>query len=311
MIRYATIESAMYEAIRRAATKIPPDVEAALRKALAEETDPLAIEHLEVSLRNARLAAEGKGLVCADTGFPLYFVTAGSRTKVEGGFGALCKAARAATARATRENFLRPTMVHPLNRTNPGDNVGPGMPKLELTFSGDGDALDILAAPKGGGGEIFGAFYRAMFPADGEAGIMKFVIDSVRAGCYAGKICPPAIVGVGIGGTPDLCMRMAKEAAVLRAVGSSNPDRKVAEIEAKLLAAMRKLGVGPIGARGVNAVIGVHVETALTHTALLPVAVNTQCLVGRRWMASISADGEVTFSGDRKWLTRFATCNSL
>ena len=153
MIEYAVIESAMYEAMRRAATMIPPDVEAALKKALAEETEPLAQEHLRVSLENARLAAAGKGLVCADTGFPLFFVAAGSRTQVEGGFGALWKAAQVATARATRENFLRPTMVDPLSRSNPGDNVGPGMPKVELSFSGDGDALKIVAAPKGGGGE--------------------------------------------------------------------------------------------------------------------------------------------------------------
>lgn len=298
MIEYATIESAMYEAMRRAATMIPPDVEAALQKALAEETEPLAQDHLRVSLENARLAAAGKGLVCGDTGFPLFFVTAGSRTHVEGGFGALWMAAQAATARATRDNFLRPTMVDPLSRINPGDNVGPGMPKVELTFSGDGDALDIVAAPKGGGSEIFGTFYRMMFPVDGEAGIMKFVIDCIRCGCYAGSICPPAIIGVGIGGTADLCMRLAKEAALLRPVGARNPDPKIAEMERKLLAASRKLGIGPMGARGINAVLGLHVETALTHTAALPVAVNAQCLVGRRWAASLSADGNVAFSGE-------------
>lgn len=298
MIQYATIESAMYEAMCRAATLIPPDVEAALRKALAEEAEPLAREHLRVSLENARLAAGGNGLVCADTGFPLFFAAAGSRTQVEGGFASLWTAAQAATARATRDNFLRPTMVDPLSRMNPGDNVGPGMPKVELAFSGDGDALDIIAAPKGGGSEIFGTFYRMMFPADGEAGMMKFIIDCIGAGCYAGKICPPAIIGVGIGGTADLCMRLAKEAALLRPVDAHHPDRKLAELERKLLAASRKLGIGPMGARGINAVIGVHVETALTHTAALPVAVNAQCLVGRRWAASIRADGSVTFTGE-------------
>ena len=288
----------MYESMRLAATRIPPDVEAALRRALAEETDPLAREHLEVSLENARLAAEGKGLVCADTGFPLYFVTAGSGTAIEGGFASLRTAAEAATARCTAESFLRPTMVDPLTRDNPGDNVGPGMPKVELRFEGDGDGLRIVAAPKGGGSEIFGTFYRMMYPADGEAGIVKFVIDSIRRGCYAGKICPPAIVGVGIGGTADLCMKIAKEAAVLRAVGSRHPDPKVAALEEKLLAASRELGLGPMGARGVNTVIGLHIETAVTHTAALPVAVNAQCLVGRRWVARLDADGRAEYSGE-------------
>ena len=119
MIPYDTVERAMFEAMCRAATCLPPDVESALRRALDEETDPLAREHLEVTLENARLAAEGQGLVCGDTGFPLYFVTAGAGTVVEGGFGALWHAARAAPARATRESFLRPTMGDPLSRSNP------------------------------------------------------------------------------------------------------------------------------------------------------------------------------------------------
>ena len=160
MIALDVVSSAMYEATRMAATHLPPDVENALVAALEEETDPLARSHIEVSLENARAAAEGEGLVCADTGFPLFFVTAGSKTVIEGGFGALSEAARDATGRATAESFLRPTMVDPLTRQNPGDNLGPGMPKIELRFEGDGDGLDIIAAPKGGGSEIFGTFYR-------------------------------------------------------------------------------------------------------------------------------------------------------
>ncbi|MDY0169864.1 MAG: fumarate hydratase [Thermoguttaceae bacterium] len=298
MITFAAIEAAMYEAMRLAATRLPPDVDAALRQARAEETDPLAVEHLDMSLENFRLAAEGNGLVCGDTGYPLYFVTAGSGTQIEGGFGRLWDAARSATARLTDESFLRPTMVDPLTRENPGQNVGPGMPKLELAFSGPGDGLHIVAAPKGGGSEIFGTFYRMLFPSDGEAGILAFVLESIRAGCYAGKICPPAIVGVGIGGTADLCMRLAKEAAVLRPVGRRHPNPRVANLETKLLEATRAMGIGPMGARGVNAVIGLHIETAVTHTAALPVAVNAQCLIGRRWTASIDGQSNVSFFGE-------------
>ncbi len=298
MITYATIEEAMAEAMRRAVTTLPPDVDAALRAVRAEETDPLAVKHLDVSLENFRLAAEGTGLICGDTGYPLFFVTAGSRTQIEGGFGSLWDAARAATARLTADAFLRPTMVDPLTRENPGDNVGPGMPKLELTFSGQGDGLQMVVVPKGGGSEIFGTFYRMMFPSDGEAGILKFVLECVRAACYAGKICPPAILGVGIGGTADLCMRLAKEAAVLRRVGQRHANPRIADMESKLLAATRELGIGPLGARGVNAVMGVHVETAVTHTAALPVAVNAQCLIGRRWSAQIDANNTVSLSGE-------------
>ncbi|MGM0493464.1 MAG: fumarate hydratase [Armatimonadota bacterium] len=298
MIDRETVATAMYEAMRMAATRLPPDVEAALEAAIDEESDPLARQHLQVSLENARSAGDGEGLVCADTGFPLFFITAGSRTEVEGGFGALHEAAAEATARATAESYLRPTMVDPLTRENPGDNVGPGMPRVKLDFDGDGDGLEIIAAPKGGGSEIFGTFYRMMYPSDGEAAILKFVIDSIRDGCYAGKICPPAIVGVGIGGTADLCMELAKEAAVLRPIGEPSEDPNAAALERKLFDAARELGLGPMGAAGRSAVMAVNVETAVTHTAALPVAVNAQCLVGRRWRATISGDGDVTYTGE-------------
>ncbi len=286
----------MYQAMRQASTHIPGDVQAALERVMAEESDPLAREHLRVSMENFRLASEGKGLVCGDTGFPMYFVTAGSATAIAGGFGTLSTAAEDATRQLTAEGYLRPTMVDPLTRENPGDNIGPGMPRVDLRHEGDGDGLAIVAAPKGGGSEIFGTFYRMLFPADGEAGISKFVIESIRAGCWAGKICPPAIVGVGIGGTADLCMHMAKRASVLRPVGQPNPEPRVAELEARLLAASRKLGIGPMGSRGTNAVMAINIETAVTHTAALPVAVNAQCLVGRRWRAHLSADGEIELS---------------
>ena len=298
MILRSTLEEAMYTAMRTASVQMPPDVRAALEQAAKEETDPMARRHLTVSLQNADLARAGKGLVCADTGFPLFFVQAGAHTTVEGGFETIFQAAAAATARATEECFLRPTMVDPLRRSNPGNNLGPGMPKVELTFSGNGDGIRIIAAPKGGGSEIFGTFYNMLFPSDGVAGIKKFVLESIMHSCYAGKICPPAIIGVGVGGTADLCMSMAKKAALLRRVGVRHPDPLVAELEQELLDAARRLGIGPMGSRGINAVLAVNIETAVTHTAALPVAFNAQCLVGRRWTAIITADQNITYTGD-------------
>ncbi len=297
MIKIAVLEEAMFEALRLAATRLPPDVCAALQNALAEETDPLSRRHLEVSLDNGRRAEAGQGLVCADTGFPLFFITAGNNVALEGGFAALHKAASLATARATRLSFLRPTMVDPVSRKNPGENVGAGMPLIDLRFCENMDGLDIVAAPKGGGSEIFGTFYRMLYPSDGMPGVLQFVMDSVRDGCYAGKICPPAIIGVGLGGTADLCMHLAKRAALLRAVGSRHSDPALAEIEQKLLETSREMGVGPMGARGRHAVMAFHIETALTHTAALPVAVNAQCLVGRRWRALIDAGGSIAYTG--------------
>lgn len=298
MLLKKTLEDAMYAAIRLAAVNIPPDVKAALEKALAEESNPLAKAHLETSLRNFEFASQGKGLVCGDTGFPVFYVKAGSETVLEGGWASLRGAAGKAVARATAEAYLRPTMVDPLTRKNPGNNVGPGLPIVDLSFDSEpGGALEILAMPKGGGSEIFGTFYRMLFPSDGKNGIKKFIIESVIDGCYAGKICPPAIVGVGVGGTADLCMKLAKKAALARPVGARNPNPEVCALEEEIFGALRKTGVGPMGSEGINAVIALNIETALTHTAALPVAVNAQCLAARRWKAVIQADGKTSFTG--------------
>ena len=130
-------------------------------------------------------------------------------------------------------------------------------------------------------------------PADGADGVKNAIIQAVKdAGPNA---CPPMVVGVGIGGTADLCMRLAKEAAVLRKIGSRHPEPEVARLEEALLKASRGLGLGPMGSEGINAVMALHIEKALTHTAALPVAVNAQCLVGRRWRALISAGNAISF----------------
>lgn len=298
MICKTTLAEAMYQAMKLAATNMPPDVRRALDRALTEETSEMARQHLTVSLQNADSAERGHGLVCADTGFPLFFVKAGAQTQIDGGFATLWQAASEATARATAGCFLRPTMVDPLERSNPGNNLGPGMPKVELSFAGNGADLEIIAAPKGGGSEIFGTFYRMLFPSDGLPGIKKFVIESIRESCYAGKICPPAIIGIGIGGTADLCMNLAKKAALLRPVGKHHDDLKIAALEKELYTAARQLGIGPMGARGINAVMAVNIDTAVTHTAALPVAFNAQCLVGRRWKAIICDNQSVTYTGE-------------
>ncbi|MBE6375138.1 MAG: fumarate hydratase [Lentisphaerae bacterium] len=300
MIKKDVITEAMYNAIRLGATKMPPDIRKALQLALAEETDPMAKKHLEVSLQNADMSEKGNGLVCADTGFPMFFVHVGKDACVEGSFSVIQKCAEEATARATAECFLRPTMVHPLSRKNPGDNIGAGMPKVEIIFDREGDGIEIIAAPKGGGSEIFGTFYRMLFPADGEAGIKKFVIECIKDACYAGKVCPPAIIGVGIGGTADLCMAMAKKAALLRPIGVHHSDPEVSRLEKELYDSARQLGIGPMGSRGINAVLAINLDVAHTHTAALPVAVNAQCLVGRRWIAKIDGNGNIDYTGELK-----------
>ena len=298
MISKQILQTAMYESLCKAALLIPPDVKFHLEKACDEETDPLARKHMEITLENARLAAEGKGLVCGDTGYPLFFIRASNNATIEGGFGSLWEAARAATVEATDKNFLRPTMVDPLTRINSGNNLGPEIPKIHLRFDGEGNDVEIVAIPKGGGSEIFGTFYRMMYPSDGKPAIYKFILDSICNSCYAGKVCPPAIVGIGIGGTADICMQIAKEAAVMSPLGTHHPDPQIAQMETTLLESIRQLGIGPMGSRGINAVLSLHIRTAATHTAALPVAINAQCSIGRRWKAKITGRGEISYTGD-------------
>ena len=298
MITCNTVTEAMYNAIRIAATQMPPDVRKALEAARDEETEPMAKLHLDVCLENADSARAGNGLVCADTGFPLFYVHIGRNCQVEDGFNSLQQCAQKAVERATEECFLRPTMVHPLTRKNPGNNIGPGMPKVEMIFDREGEGMEIIALPKGGGSEIFGTFYRMFFPADGEAGIKKFVIECIKDACYAGKVCPPAIVGVGIGGSSDVCMALAKKAAIMRPIGKHHDDPEVKRLEEELYDAARSLGIGPMGSRGINAVLAVNLDIAVTHTAALPVAVNAQCLVGRRWVADIDGNGNISYRGE-------------
>jgi tartrate/fumarate subfamily iron-sulfur-dependent hydro-lyase alpha chain len=298
MIAKKIVEEAMFGAIVRAATMLPPDVKKTLEEIKTQESDPIAIEHLRLSSENFQMAEEGKGLLCGDTGFPLFFVKIGKKVELEDGFSAICEIASVATRNATKQAYLRPTMVDPITRNNPGDNVGPGMPRVEVEFSDEIEGIEIIGAPKGGGSEIFGTFYRMLFPSDGLAGVCKFILDSIKEGCYSGKICPPAIVGVGIGGTADVCMKLAKHAALLRPLGRFNDDPEIEKLEKKLLEATKDFGLGPMGARGINSVMGLHIETALTHTAALPVAVNAQCIVGRRWKAIVKTDGNITYTGE-------------
>ncbi|MBN2456285.1 MAG: fumarate hydratase [Sedimentisphaerales bacterium] len=297
MITISTIQTAMYEAMCRAVTLIPPDVKLFLARALEEETESLAKAHLELTLKNAEQAGSGDGLICGDTGYPLFFVTVGRDVEeIEGGFASLSDCAGEATVKATEDCFLRPTMVEPLTRSNPGNNLGNEMPQVNLEFDNTKEGIEIWAVPKGGGSEIFGTFYRMLYPSDGIAAVKKFVVDSVYQGCYSGKICPPAIVGIGIGGTADICMKLAKKAAVLVPLGTSNTDPLISKLEKELMEALRGLGLGPMGSRGANAVLSLHIKTAMTHTAALPVAVNAQCSICRRHKAVITRDGQVSYT---------------
>jgi fumarate hydratase subunit alpha/L(+)-tartrate dehydratase alpha subunit len=265
---------------------IPPDVVSALQRARDQETSPSARGILETILKNIQVAEETTNLVCQDTGLPIYKVRIGRAHDVDG--LKLRQAIVRGCERATIEHPLRSSIVHPLNRKNNQANSGEKMPAIDFDFH-DGDHLEITMVPKGSGSENM-SFLKMCLPADGIDGIKRFVVESVFQS--GGNPCPPTIIGVGIGGTADLCVKLAKD-AIVRPLGTRNPDPEVAKLEDDLLEMVNKLGIGPMGLGGTTTCIGVNVEMAYTHMTLNPVAVNTQCWAARRATAHIRPNGEV------------------
>jgi tartrate/fumarate subfamily iron-sulfur-dependent hydro-lyase alpha chain len=290
-----------YNALVRSATTVPADVKRAMEQALEVESNEMAKLHLRAFVENVELAAEKGCFACSDTGWPLFFVKLGDRVQVEGGYSTIYQVAREAVTQATQAFKLRPTLVHPLTRVNPGTNVGDFLPDVKIHFVPLTDNLEVIAVPKGGGSEMYGTYYKMLYAADGKQGVIQFVLDAFLESSYAGQTCPPNIIGVGIGGTMEICTAIAKQAATLRPIGSRHPDKEVADLEQELLEQINALGVGPMGMGGRTAAFDVHIELAMTHSGALPVAFVAQCAVARRAFARLGADGQIRYGGITEW----------
>lgn len=270
----AELEDALVGLIKRCVTSLPPDVKQRLRDALEEEESEVAKSQLEAILRNVEVA-EGEGLpVCQDTGLLAFYINL-DPTKFSP--SEVAEASVRAVRRATREVPLRPNVVHPLTRGNTGDNTGVGQPSFEWAFNDEG-ALEITVVARGAGSENVTKL--SMLPPTARlAGIERFVLSSVvEAG---GLPCPPTVVGVGVGGTADAALRLAKR-ALLRPLTTSANDPLALELERALLLKVNRLGIGPMGLGGRCTALAVNVECAHTHTACLPVAVAFSCWAVRR-----------------------------
>jgi len=198
--------------------------------------------------------------------------------------------------RATSEVPLRSNAVHPITRQNPGNNIGKHVPIIHYEHS-DCDFTQLTVMPKGAGSENMSAL-AMLTPSQGMKGIKRLVLDTVvKAG---GRPCPPTIVGVGIGGSADQAMVLAKQ-ALLRPLNIKNQDPQLAALESELKQALNLTGIGPMGLGGKTTVLGVRVEEAFTHTASLPVAVCLQCWAARRASARIAKDGSVQYSREGFW----------
>jgi L(+)-tartrate dehydratase alpha subunit len=297
-ITIGTLEEAAVELNRRAAVATPLDARRAYKAAAERETNPLARCVLNSVFDNAELAIIDERPMCGDTGLPRYYVKVGNAAQIEGGFAAFEQTLRKAVARATQEVKLRSNRVHPLTRKNPGNNVGVFAPNIDYRFHPEGDWVDITAVHKGG---LFGSDYRMLFPGDGVPGIKRFVVDTIAAFHRRGLACPPAIVGVGLGGTKDQSFTLSKEACCLRLVGDRHPDAAVAALEDELLELCNSTQMGVMGLKSQTAVVDVHCEIAYTHTGGLPVAVSELCTAVRRCTLRLFNDGRVEFREDPLW----------
>ena len=278
MIKIETYENALFETIRRGATEISEDVHQAFENAIRIEESEDARRGLVATLKSMDMSKERKNPLCVDTGWPIFYFKVGNKCELEGGFVELENAARRAVAKATELGYLRATMKHPLTGYDPGNNIGMNIPDFTYKFV-DGDFIEMSYAAKGGGSECFGGTrHRIVAFADGIAGIEKFVIDSFVASARAGAVCPPSVLGIGIGGTANVAANLAKEAACLRTVGSHHPDPMFRKIEEDLYEALNSLGIGILGAGGDTSVLGVNVEYAYTHIAGIAVATSTNCM---------------------------------
>jgi len=245
------------------------DVLQALRQARDAEASPVGRQVLDQILENADVAREEEMPLCQDTGLTVVFLEVGQDAHVVG--GNLYQAIQEGVRRGYQEGYLRKSVVdRPFSaRVNTRDNT----PAVIHTQIVPGDRLKITVAPKGGGSENMSAL-AMLKPADGRQGVMDFVVETVRKA--GANPCPPTIVGVGVGGTAEMAMWLAKR-SLLREVGQPNPDPEVAALERDILEQVNRLGIGPQGLGGSTTSLAVHVETYPCHIASLPVAVNIQC----------------------------------
>ncbi len=245
------------------------DVLAALQTFRQAETSPVGREVLDQILENAGIARDQQMPLCQDCGLTVVFLELGQEAHVSG--GDLYEAIAEGVRRGYKDGFLRKSIVEqPFSaRVNTRDNT----PPVIHTTIVPGDRLKITVAPKGGGSENMSRL-GMLKPADGRKGVVEFVVESVRRA--GANPCPPIIVGVGVGGSAEKAMGLAKH-SLLREVGQPSSDPEIAALEAEILERVNRIGIGPQGFGGLTTALAVHVETYPCHIASMPVAVNIQC----------------------------------
>ncbi len=272
-IQCRTITDTVASLFQDACIHLPPDVITSLKQAARVERSPLGRQTLKSILNNISVAEDHFLPVCQDTGTAVVFLELGQDVHIEG--GDLTEAVNLGVRKGYADGYLRKSMVHrPFTaRINTGDNT----PAIIHTEIVPGDKLRIGVLPKGGGAENCSRL-TVLPPSMGHAGILEFVVNLVDE--CGGNACPPLILGIGIGGTTEHTMLLAKK-ALLRKTSSHNPDLEIRALEEKIFKEVNKLGIGPMGYGGSVTALAVHVEVFPCHIASMPVAINMQCWCSR------------------------------
>lgn len=276
-IHVRCVEDTVYQLFLSVCCEIGQDVLRLLQEQLKKEESPFGREVLRQLIQNDELAAEKQMPICQDTGMAVIFMEIGQDVHFIG--GDINEAINQGVRRAYRDGHFRASVLSPLERINTKDNT-PAIVHMKLV---PGEKVTLTAAPKGFGSENMSRIWM-LTPAQGIEGVKRAVVETVRLA--GGNPCPPVVVGVGIGGTAECAMLMAKH-SLTRECGEPSEDPVLAGMEKELLERINRLGIGPQGLGGRTTALAVHIEQMPTHIAGLPVAVNMQCHAARHKTAVI------------------------
>lgn len=287
--RQEQVDAEINRLIRRVCTSVSSDCLELLRQGKDSEAEVRARDILEIILENVSLAEKLKKPVCQSPGYPTVYVRFGKDFDLD-----LPEMFSKALISATKEGYLRPSIVHPLTRSSSGDNSGEGFPNIEYEYDRNLDYFEIILSFKGCGGAEKANAVRVFAPEQlGKdlAGLKRFVLETVvRAG---GIPCCPIALGIGIGGQIDVAAKLSRKVVSVRDWRDHNPDSMMADLENELLEKINKLGIGPAGTGGKTTALAVKVGWAATHSSIVPVAVNFHCWVARRGGLRFYSDGRL------------------
>ena len=272
-IKTSQIKDKVKELFLKANYHLDQELMHRLEEALEEETSPIGKSVLQMIIKNNQIASSEEIAICQDTGLAVLFITLGQEVSITG--GNFTEAINQGVKEAYQEGYLRKSVVDDpvFERKNTKTNT----PAIIYIDIGLGDKIKFTVMPKGFGSENMSAI-AMLKPADGVEGIMNFVVETVKK---AGpNPCPPTIIGVGIGGTIDKAMVIAKK-AIIRKVGQSNKNPKYATLEKEILTKINNLGIGPAGLGGRTTTLAVNIDYLPTHIAGMPVAINVCCHAAR------------------------------